>query len=271
MRVVLVSQIPDAAHGLAEMLRGLGHEPVALLCTREHTGRYGDRFTALVDDAPAWMDVVIPATRNGIAPLLERYEPDLLVCAGFPWKIPADALAVPRLGAINGHPSPLPDYRGPNPVAWAIRNLETDVGYTFHRMDEDLDTGAILAQGRVPLGDEHSWDELTPKLVGLVSELLPVALRRIESGDPGDAQGEGRYFSFFEPEYAWVDWSQPAADIRRQVRAWRFASRGTEPHGALAVVDEETLRILRVSVEPGEGSPVECGDGRLWIVETEPA
>lgn len=271
MRVVLVSQIPDAAQGLTEMLRSLGHEPVALLCTREHAGRYGDQFNILVNDAPAWMDVVIPATRERMAPLLRRYEPDLLVCAGFPWKIPADALAVPRLGAMNGHPSPLPDYRGPSPVAWAIRNGENEVGFTFHRMDVELDTGAILAQGTAPLDDEHSWDELTPKLVGLVSELLPVALRRIESGDPGDAQGEGRYFSFFEPEYAWVDWSQPASDIRRQVRAWRFASRGTEPHGALAELDGETVRLLRASLEPGAGRPVECGDGRLWIVETEPA
>jgi methionyl-tRNA formyltransferase len=271
VRVVLVSQIPDAAHGLTEMLRGLGHEPVALLCTREHAGRYGDEFTALVNDAPDGLDVVIPAMRERIAPLLRIYEPDLLLCAGFPWKIPADALAVPRLGSMNGHPSPLPDYRGPSPVAWAIRNGETEVGFTFHRMDAELDTGAILAQGKATLADEHSWDELTPKLVGLVSELLPVALRRIEDGDPGDAQGEGRYFSFFEPGYARVDWSQPASDIRRQVRAWRFASRGTGPHGALAEIDGQTVRVLRASVEPGAGRPVECGDGRLWIVETEPA
>ena len=38
MRVVLVSQIPDAARGLTELLRGLGHEPVALLCAASTPG-----------------------------------------------------------------------------------------------------------------------------------------------------------------------------------------------------------------------------------------
>ena len=271
MKVVLVAQIPPAVHGLTEMLRGLGHEPVALLCSREGAGRYGDDFAGLVTGAPEGLDVVIPARRTGIAPLLRRYEPDLLVCAGFPWKIPVDALSVPKLGAVNGHPSLLPEYRGPSPMAWAIRNGEPEVGFTFHRMDAELDTGAILAQGRVPLGDEHSWDELTPKLVTLVSELLPLALERVERGDPGDPQEGGTYYSFLEPEYAWIDWTRPAAEIHRQVRAWRFASAGTEPRGALAEVDGQVVRVLRVSLEATGGPAVECGDGRLWIVETEPA
>ena len=92
-------------------------------------------FDELVRAAPDGLDVVIPAARDRMAPLLRGYDPDLLLCLGFPWKIPPDALEVPRLGAVNGHPSLLPDYRGPSPVAWAIRNGETEIGYTFHRMD----------------------------------------------------------------------------------------------------------------------------------------
>ena len=65
---------------------------------------------------------------------------------GFPWKVPADALAVPKLGWLNGHPSLLPRHRGPVPLAWAIRNGDEDFGITFHRMDAELDTGPILAQ-----------------------------------------------------------------------------------------------------------------------------
>jgi methionyl-tRNA formyltransferase len=271
MRAVIVSQVPPAAHGLTELLRGLGHEPVALLCSREGAGRYGDDFTGLVAGAPEGLDVVIPARRDGIAPLLRRYEPDLLVCAGFPWKIPPDALAVPRLGALNGHPSLLPDYRGPSPVAWAIRNGETEIGFTFHRMDAELDTGAILAQASMPLGDEHSWEELTPKLAGVVGELLPAAIARMERGDPGDAQEGGRYFSFFDPEYTWIDRSRSVQEVARQVRAWRFHSATDGDRGALTELDGETLRVLRVSREPTDGTPLACADGTLWIVETEPA
>ncbi len=271
MRVVLVSQVPQAAHGLTELLRGLGHKPVALLCSREHAGRYGNEFERLVRDAPRELDVVIPATRQGIAPLLRTFEPDLVLCLGFPWKVPPDALAVPKLGCVNGHPSLLPRCRGPNPVAWSIRNGESEIGFTFHRMDAELDTGPILAQGPVTLGDEHSWGELEPKLVAVVGELLPRALARVENGDPGDEQpeGEGGYFGFFEPEYRFIDWSNSAADIYRQVRAWRFHSMTSAERGALTELDGETVRVLRVSLEPAQGRAMECGDGTLWIVETE--
>jgi len=270
MRVVLISQVPPATHGLSALLRGLGHEPVALLCSREHASRYGNEFERLVRDAPGDLDVVIQATRQGIAPLLRRYEPDLALCLGFPWKLPPDALAVPRHGVVNGHPSLLPRYRGPNPVAWAIRNGESEIGFTLHRMDAELDTGNILAQASVRLDDEHSWEELEPKMVTLVGDLLPVALARAEQGDPGDTQpGEGSYESLFEPEYRWIDRSRPAAEIYRQVRAWRFASGPPEERGALTDLDGQTVRVLRTSFEPGDGRAMECADGTLWLVGTE--
>ncbi len=130
----------------------------------------------------------MPGSRDRIAPLLRHFDPDLALCLGFPWKIPPDALAVPRHGIVNGHPSLLPRYRGPSPVAWAIRDGENEIGFTFHYMDAELDTGNILAQERVPLGDEHAWDELTPKLATAVGNLLPAVLERVARGDPGDPQ-----------------------------------------------------------------------------------
>jgi methionyl-tRNA formyltransferase len=271
MRVVLVTQVPQAAHGLTEMLRSLGHEPVALLCSREHAGRYGNAFQELVATAPKELDVVIPATRGRIAPLLRQYTPDVVLCAGFPWKIPVDALSVPRLGWVNGHPGLLPAYRGPTPVSWAIRNGEREIGFTFHRMDAELDTGPILAQGTIPLDDEHTWDELSPKVVGLVAELLPRALARVEAGDPGDPQqGEGSYQPFFGPDYLWIDWEQPAVEIYRQVKAWRLASETGDERGALAKLDGESVRVLRTSLEEREGArAVQTGEGTIWITESE--
>ena len=259
---------------MTRLLRALGHEPVALLCSREHAGRYGNEFDRLVREAPDDFDVVIPAAREGIAPLLRRYEPDVALCNGFPWRIPPDALEVPRLGIVNGHPSLLPEYRGPNPVAWMIRNGEREIGFTLHRMDAELDTGPILAQAPIPLGDEHTWQELEPHLVDVISSLLTKALARLEAGDLGDSQdSEGSYYSFFEPGYVHVDWSRPRLEIYRQVQAWRFASRrdGHE-HGALAELDGETVRVLRTSLEPRDGArAMAAGDGTIWIVETEAA
>jgi methionyl-tRNA formyltransferase len=156
-------------------------------------------------------------------------------------------------------------------VSWAIRNGERDIGFTFHRMDAELDTGAILAQGTTELGEEHSWEELEPKLIELVVELLPKALARVEAGEPGDPQiGEGSYFSFFEPDYVWIDWRRPAEEIFRQVQAWRFASATDGDRGALAELDGKTVRVLRTSLEERNGSrAVETGRGTIWITELE--
>ncbi len=67
--------------------------------------------------------------------------------------------------------------------------------------------------------------------------------------DPGDPQDEGEasYFRLFEPEYAWIDTSQSADEVERQVRAWRFHSGVPGDRGALTDVDGETVRVLRVS------------------------
>lgn len=272
MRAVLIAQIVPAVQGLYQLLRADGHEPVALLLAREGADRYGELDTML-RAVPADLDVVMAARRDRIAPLLRAYEPDVVFCGGFPWKIPADALAVPRLGVVNGHPSLLPRYRGPSPVAWAIRSGETEVGFTFHRMEPELDTGAILAQAPIPLSGEHSWDDLAPKLTRAVGELFPTMLERLELDDQGDPQPKdgASYFSFFEPEYVWIDWSKPVAEIERQVRAWRFHSQAPGPRGALTELDGETVRVLRVSLEPVEGRELECADGSLWIAETESA
>lgn len=252
------------------MLRAHGHEPVALLCVRRDAERYTE-MSDLLAAAPPELDVVMPAARDRIAPLLRQFDPDLALCVGFPWKIPADALATPRHGIVNGHPSLLPRYRGPSPVSWAIRNGESEIGFTFHYMDAELDTGNILGQERIPLGDEYSWEELTPKLATVVGGMLPGVLERVARGDLGDAQDESQssYLGPFEPDYAWIDWTRPAAEIERQVRAWRFHSAALPERGALAEIDGETVRVLRARLEPGEGRAMECADGTLWIVETE--
>jgi methionyl-tRNA formyltransferase len=215
----------------------------------------------------------MPASRARIAPLLAVCEPDLALCVGFPWKIPPEALAIPRHGIVNGHPSLLPRYRGPSPVSWAIRNGDAEIGFTFHYMDSELDTGNILGQVTIPLGDEHTWDELTPKVAEAVGGMLPGVLERVEADDPGDPQQEGAasYLGAFEPDYARIDVGRSCDEVTRQVRAWRFHSAVPQDKGALTEIDGQTIRVLRVSREAVGDRTIACADGTLWIVEEEAA
>jgi methionyl-tRNA formyltransferase len=272
-RTVIVTRIAPVLAGFDAVVREAGHEPVALLTMRVHDGRYGNlpEIGELVMSAAPELDVLLPARRSTIAPLLSSVAPDLVVCMGFPWKIPPDALAVPRLGWLNGHPSLLPRHRGPLPVAWAIREGDEEIGITFHRMDADLDTGPILAQRPYRLGELQPPDTFYPELGQVVGEALAEALERLAAGDDGTPQEDGgSYETFFTADDAWLDLSRPAAEVHRLVWAWRYAMSLAGTQGALLELDDEPVRVLATSLTEAEGARrIECGDGPLWVVETE--
>ena len=261
-RVVLITSVPPVAVGYAQIVRECGHEPVAIV-----TPRAGGLAAAHLEHDPPDVDLVFAATKHSLAPIFRGYEADLAICTGFPWLVPAEAIEALPVGIVNGHPSLLPRYRGPFPLAWAIRNGETEVGMSYHLMDAAFDTGNLLAQKTIPLEDERSMDELVPKLQAASIELLPLALARLAAGDRGDPQTGGDYQSHFEEEYEHVDLGRPAAEIHRQVLAWAFvppyAQRGPLLGGR---------RLIATSLTEVPGAErIECADGPLWIVASETA
>ena len=126
-RIVLVSTIPAVVVQLDRGLRAAGHQPVAVI-THPREGFPGN--VGSIEGLAPDLDLLVPSSRERLAPLLRACEPDLLVCGFFPWLIPADALAVPRIGAVNFHPSLLPRFRGPNPIGWTYRNDDPEYGLT---------------------------------------------------------------------------------------------------------------------------------------------
>jgi methionyl-tRNA formyltransferase len=242
---------------------------------RDVDNRYGSEFTldALLRGLPPDLDVVVPARRSQVAPLLSALRPDLVVCMGFPWKIPADALAVPAHGWLNGHPSLLPRHRGPVPVAWVIRNGDEETGVSFHKMDAELDTGPILVQERFPVGAYVEPEEFYARTGPIVMQAFAAALEKIAAGDEGMPQADGgEYETFFEEADAWLDPSRPAAELHRLVWAWRYTIPVNGVQGALLDLGGETVRVLASSLEEQDGATrLDCADGPLWLVRLEPA
>jgi methionyl-tRNA formyltransferase len=273
-RIVLISTVPLVAQGLSETLRGLGHQPLAVLTARRDQPVDGP-LNMTDQSAPRGVDVVLLASKRGIEPLLRSYQPDLAICWGFPWKIPLSALQVPRLGAINCHPAMLPRHRGPIPLAWAFRDGVGHYGVTWHRMDAELDTGPILAQATVPMQDDD-FDMWTvgPRMGAVALQLLPGVLERVAAGDPGDPQPSdgSSWAGHFGDDYATVDWSRPARQIHDQVRAWQFTFGMSPPAGPITELDGSRMRLTRTSlVDPGgDARRVDAGDGPIWIVSWEP-
>jgi methionyl-tRNA formyltransferase len=285
MRVVIISMAPRAVEGYAQQLQTLGHETVGVLTLRN------DRRPKAVPDTvaatPAGIDTVVVGSKERVAPLLRSYEPDLALCSGFSWKLDAEALSVPRLGIVNGHPSLLPQWRGPNPFGWALRSGARELGFTFHVMDEGLDTGPVLAQGSVPLNADDSMSTLFDRLPSLVAGLLPKALARVEAGDRGDPQTAvgASYASLYEDAYAEIDWTQDVRAVHNQVRSW-FLPTVSGIMGPLRTLDGERVRVLEAKVvdtdsnavpgtiierDAGGSLLVACGNGAIRVLRTEPA
>lgn len=152
MRVALATFGTEEFAALHASCVAAGHEPVAYVYCRSmkpksrtdtHAAAVAGR---LLEALPPGMDLLLPGTAEGLADALGGYRLDLLVVYGFNWRLPAAVLRTPRSGVINIHSSLLPKYRGPAPVLWAIRNGDAEIGLTVHRMDEQFDTGPILAQ-----------------------------------------------------------------------------------------------------------------------------
>jgi methionyl-tRNA formyltransferase len=280
LRIALISAVPPVVEWLAPALRDLGHTVVVIVAARPRPRTVAPPREIepghLVVVAPPGVPVAFAATKWNVEPLLRAFEPELGLCWGYPFKLPPEALAVPPLGCVNQHPALLPRHRGPVPLSWALREDDGEFGLTWHRMDAELDTGAILAQTAIPIEDDDvSIEQIGPKLGAAAFSLLPRVLERVAAGDPGDPQPEegATWAGHLGEDYAEIDWSRPARAIHNQVRAWALSFGLSPVVGPIAELDGERVRVLRTSLtDPGGGARrVEAGDGPIWVVATEPA
>lgn len=125
--------------------------------------------------------------------VLAQKNPEVCVLTAYAYKIKQPLLGLPKKGFINLHPSLLPSYRGAAPINWAIINGEKQTGVTTFLMDEKMDTGAIIMQSAVEIGQDETAGELTEKLARLGAEILVQTLALVEKGNfPSCVQNENK-------------------------------------------------------------------------------
>lgn len=117
-------------------------------------------------------------------------KPDLILSVLFDYILRPEILQIPKLGAVNLHPSFLPYHRGNWPNVWSI--LEgTPAGVTLHYMDEGIDTGDIVAQRRVEILATDTGKTLYERLEAAGLELFRIAWPWIRSGEAPRAGQDG--------------------------------------------------------------------------------
>ncbi|MDX2043076.1 MAG: methionyl-tRNA formyltransferase [Acidobacteriota bacterium] len=182
--------------------------------------------------------------RAEIEPLFQQA--DAGIVAAYGRILPDWMLAAPRLGCINVHSSLLPKYRGAAPINWAIVHGETETGVTIMQMDAGLDTGAMLLQGRLPIGQQETAAELTPRLAELGAELLVETLAKLERGEltpTPQNNAEATLAPILNREDGQVDWAKNATEIFNRQRGF------TPFPGCYTFLGEQRLELTGIAVD----------------------
>jgi methionyl-tRNA formyltransferase len=163
-------------------------------------------------------------SNDEVRAIFESISPDECVVVAYGKILPEWMLAIPRLGCINVHASLLPKYRGAAPINWAIANGERETGVTIMQMDAGMDTGPMLTQRSIRIGDDETAPQLSERLAQLGAELLSETLPRVERGEarlmPQD-NNEASYAPMLKREDGLIDWRMSACEIANRVRAFQ--------------------------------------------------
>ncbi|PPI73627.1 methionyl-tRNA formyltransferase [Rathayibacter rathayi] len=193
---------------------------------------------------------------------LTHWHPEIIVANNWRTWLPSEVYDLPPHGTLNLHDSLLPEFTGFSPVPWALISGADQVGITAHRMDGGLDTGDIAAQRAVPIGERSTGTELVQATIDLIPEVLLDALARIEAGTVVWRAQDLARRTFFHRRTEFdslIDWTWPAEDIERLVRAM------SDPYpSAHTYCRGERLEVIRAHVSSFRygGTP-----GRIFIRE----
>ncbi len=191
---------------------------------------------------------------------VRQIKPDIAVIAAYGRLIPGPMLDIPPLKFVNVHPSLLPKYRGPSPINSPILAGDRETGVSIFVLEETMDTGPILAQRSMPLSPGDTGETLSRKLASLGAELLLETIPRWAAGEinpqPQD-DSQATYTHILKKEEGRLDWSRPAVELWRQVRAFQPWP------GSFSTWKGHLLKIL--ASEPVD-SPVEGEPGMTLLI-----
>ena len=183
---------------------------------------------------------------------VDRLEPDLILSVFYRQILPRRLLDIPRLGAVNLHPSLLPGYRGRCPLNWAIINGEKKSGVTLHYMSLKADTGDIIDRLEFEIADDDDiktvYDKTVSASLQILKKSLPTILRKT-IGTPQD-ETEASYYGRRTPEEGRIDWARGAGEIHNLIRGV------THPFpGAFSFIKDKKLFIWKADVSDRGGVP----------------
>lgn len=223
---------------------------------------------------------------NEIISKISRIEFDCLVLVSYGKLLPPEVLKLAVGKSVNVHPSLLPKYRGPSPIASAIFNGDSETGISIIEISERLDEGDIFAQCKVSIQNNETKDSLEDKMIRIGAPMLISTLDLLQEGKilPYQQPKVGiTYTSLFSKEDLKINWHKTAEEIDNKIRAF-----SAEP-GCFSFWNKKIIKIIKVTkiinfktndnfknIKSGEiiiadkvnGLMVKCGKGEIIRIET---
>ncbi len=278
MRILFMGT-PDIAAGCLEKLIGEGFEIVGAVTRTDKPKGRGHKVvptevktTAQKYDIPVFQP---ESLKNGeLEPVLDELKPDIIVVVAYGRILPKYVIEYPKYGCINMHASKLPKYRGAAPIQRAVIDGEKETAASVMLMDEGLDTGDILLEKILKIGDEETAGELFERMTVAGGEVLCEVLNDIDNIKPVKQVGEPVYAHMITKEEAHINWNNSAGKICNLVR-------GMNPYPlAYTYYKDEAVKVVKATAvccdkgEIGEilevsadGILVRAGDGAVLIKE----
>ena len=223
-----------------------------------------------------------PRGDTAFADEVRKLAPDISVVVAYGNLLSKELIDLPTRGTLNIHASLLPAFRGAAPIQASIIGGLTETGVTIMRMVQKLDAGPIIHQLTTPIADDETGGELALRLSELGALALVEALALLEANAAPERDQDdsaATYAPKIDRGTTRIDWSQPAEQVARRIRAFDPAPAAWTTHKGsdLKVFGGRAMATLHPAA-PGEitlidanGMAVACGEGAVQITALQPA
>ena len=210
---------------------------------------------------------------------VKSLNPDIMITCAFGQILSQELIDLPKYGVLNIHASLLPKYRGASPIHYAILNGEEYSGVSIMKTELGIDTGDVLLQEQIKIGDQETCGELFERLSDLGADCIQKAIELICAGKAEftkQDETKATLTKMIKKEHAQIDWTDSAKNVFNKIRAFNPAP------VAYTFYKGEMLKIYTAQVSEGKGKPGEvlqnentleiaCGDGSIIITKLQRA
>jgi methionyl-tRNA formyltransferase len=179
---------------------------------------------------------------------LEELNIDLIVIVAFR-KLPRIVWEMPKKGTFNLHGSLLPRYRGAAPLNWAVINGDVITGVTTFFLEEKIDTGKIISQSELNIGENDSVGDVHDKLMYIGAELVFETVKNIQDGSAKAIEQDVKDVPDYQKKAPKIFKSTGLIDWRLSVQKIHNLVRGLSPYpGAHTILENDSKKRLKIKI-----------------------